>query len=551
MPLMANAQSPEPIKLQLGEATIKAKFINENDSMKAPKLITVHVQDPILGSQESYYAELGDDNAFEIKVPLQASKEYVQLANKFTWIGLVTSPGANEEIVFDISKRAEHIQNHYSKDISFMEIDGTNGKINNELINLREEVDRGFNYTAFKDSTMAAYRDFVDSCYKSQLSQIEEFEISDEAKYLAKLELRINTIDMLTNYQSNIGMAYKYSHQMDPFDWNKEVALNLEDPDNYFNIIEDYHLLDSDMIYDWRWGLRNLVGNYERKNPITLKEFTEELYALDKKGGLNDEMSAAVSQLLDVIEAKQMDMIYAQTGMKEHEFLRMASQRLSYDCPSFGQKHRQNLYARLFGSPDCILAKITEANPLVNNIIANMPIDDEKLALIRDLNVPEITEYAEKANARINADNDAFKALGGKMSFHKAQSGDKDDIINEIIANHPKKALCIIFCNDIYRQFVFQARLLRDHYARLNKKGVEFVYVLPSAGTPFSKFEEYFKDKLCNIPGHYYPTESNNIYQMARKNPVTITNKKGQIVFTGQDEWTKSSELINILTNLK
>lgn len=257
-----------------GEAVLKGKisgYIPKEDDQ-----IEIRTGDPITGETNIHFIKVATDGLFEAKIPMISTRS-------IHFIGLDISEqfylSATEEtqVHIDLDKKAQARGN---KDIHYIQFEGANAEVNNELFH--KVYNRMDTSNPMQDAqffkTMAGmtpieYRDYLQSLENGKLEEIKSLGISEELERLLVRQMKFITLVNLANGDILLRNANSSGNYEEP-DFDKE----------YYAILKDFPV--NEMAFEYTSSMSLYLSNLNKLRPLFMMSLFEENYEEMLKMGL-------------------------------------------------------------------------------------------------------------------------------------------------------------------------------------------------------------------------------------------------------------------------
>jgi len=222
----ANLNDSSPLKVagfNAGNATLKGQFLGYVSDLKSE--ITVYVNNPITGVQESYEAEVQDDGRFEILLPVVATTQVLFRTNTPNFNEtMVVSPNEETSVYFDLQQKAcqeSRTRIDRCEKSKWIYFGGANADLNNQYFDaeISSLVGHYFNY----GEIIAKINGMMPNEYKSYLlnksdeaiKALENKPINAKVKELATLNISFQASHFLMMAKYFLESAYRNANNLD------------------------------------------------------------------------------------------------------------------------------------------------------------------------------------------------------------------------------------------------------------------------------------------------------------------------------------------------
>ena len=517
-----NGKSLEKQDFSMTSAVLKGKLYGFDARVFGSQLnpeISVHINNPFSGEQESYSAKLGSDGSYEIQVPMTAKHQVVFVSVRpIISNSVLLSAGKTVVLDYDFKQvytpweladrrltpyfSGENVDVNYALDQNF------GRAFYRQYINGSIEIMK-----KIANFSMSEYKQYILNAYDDFCKQVDVASVTKRAKELLKINMRCECAYLLSMGTDFIEDSYRQAngkkHDESIPDFKRPVA-----DDDYWNYPQLLHLDDIMMFYADRYDYNIYGWNMNVEDHIYEVKYYDEvigyLAQLYKDVATTDEdkqIAASVAQ-------KLLDKSNSWTA-EEKDYQRRCNdavtEKMNAKMKSLASAKEQFIN-KILGNGNSYIKDFIKLQGICReHFAAHSIVPDSLINEVEKMRFPFYANYIRNRNAANLARIEAEKQRGGYFE-HKASDSEGDALLVDLIKDFKGKVVFIDFWNTWCvpcRQAINEMRPMEELY---EGKDVVFLF-LADDSSPI----DAYNGMIPTMKGHHYRLTGSQMSSLKKK----------------------------------
>lgn len=281
-----------------GKAKLKGQFLAYRPELAYE--VSIYVNDPIVGGQNSFELKVNDKGLFESQIPLCCTQSVlfrIVYGGKYIFYNeyILLSPDEETAIYIDLQQKAcqeSRFRADKCDDAQYVFFAGANAEINNQMNSpkvtkfLKDFNDYNRQMKDIANMTIMQYKDYQMNKTAEAIEKISDLQLTKKAAEFLKLNLQYNNIYNLIFGDSNLRSAYRQANNVS----DEEGMKGFERPvmtDEYYDFLKDSPMNDPLSLLNQNYS--NMVNSCKYINRQSfINSYSEEML---KELALNENLS--------------------------------------------------------------------------------------------------------------------------------------------------------------------------------------------------------------------------------------------------------------------
>ena len=496
MSLTVSAQMLDKQEFAIGFATVKGTikgYAAHKDKIGSE--VSISVENPFTADYETYSGPIQPDGKYEVRVPMILKHKIVLLgtASPALRARIVISQG--KEVVVDYN--CEQFGNEVTPSFS-----GDNDDLNSALLG---DFVLKFPYVMVIDDSKtkqvsefskAEYKDYILKGYKDYCKHIDTMHITQRAKELLKIDLKLQTAYCLSMSEYFIRSSYRHVNG-DEMPDNKMPRFTKEFFDypqllDLDNIMMFYGERSGYVITDWGKCLNRFVypfAEYDYENALFWEDAFKKL--------LTDEHEKQIAASI-VEKAKNGDDSMTDEEEALEDKYDAELDEIFDDLVAVADKQKEAYIENFFGKGDSYFKDFLKLIDICQPFAKQTVVSDSAVREVEKMRLKFYADYVKKKNLEITGAVATEQQRGGYYE-HQANENTGDSLFVELIKDFKGKVVLIDFWNTWCKPCRKALKDMTPLKNAMDGKDVVFLYVADDS-SPLKEWE----NTKSSIKGLHY-----------------------------------------------